>query len=272
MQRTLILGIGAQRAGSTWLFDYLARYPAVFGGPIKEFHFWDEYFVDGGARWRVRLESNLERREKSRGAAIRERATALKERLTIVTPEDYFAYFDRHAGSKSFVLDITPSYALMSRDNFRVIAGHAAKAGYTIKVVFVMRDPVDRHKSSVQFRAHQTGNGSPNVVRAFDNPKVVGRGRYDVTLEAVRSVFDKDDIAVGFFEHITRTPDVHLRALVESLGLSYIAPAPEQRTNASPAGVPLTDEEVRLGMATFAPVYAYVNREFPNDKPASWRA
>jgi hypothetical protein len=63
-----------------------------------------------------------------------------------------------------------------------------------------------------------------------------------------------------------------LRALIASLGLPYIAPASEQRKNASPAGAPLTDEELRLGMATYAPVYAYVNREFPSDKPASWRA
>jgi hypothetical protein len=265
MQRTLILGIGAQRAGSTWLFDYLARHPAVFGGPIKEFHFWDEYFRDGGATWRVRLESNLERRGKSRAAAIR-------ERLAIATPEDYFAYFDRHAGTKSFVLDITPSYALMSQDNFRTIAGHAAKAGYAIKVVFVMRDPIDRHKSSGQYRARKTGNVNVTFVRRLKRPVFLGRSRYDVTLEAVRSVFGKDDITVGFFEHITRTPDVHLRALIESLGLSYIAPVSEQRQNASPAGAPLTDEELRLGMAAFAPVYEYINREFPNDKPASWRA
>jgi hypothetical protein len=270
MKRTLILGIGAQRAGSTWLFDYLARHPAVFGGPIKEFHFWDEYFRDGGATWRAKIEPRVERNGKVRATAIRERIAALRERLAIVTPEDYFAYFDRQAGSNSFVLDITPSYALMSRGNFEAIAGHAAKAGYAIKVVFVMRDPVDRHKSSAQFRARKTGNA--NFFRRFDIPKVVGRGRYDVTLEAVRSVFDKNDIAVGFFEHITRTPDVHLRALIESLGLSYIAPVSEQRQNASPAGAPLTDEELRLGMAMFAPVYAYVNREFPNDKPASWRA
>ena len=44
------LGIGAQKAGTTWLGVYFARHPEVYFSPIKELHFFDA--MHGGSQGR----------------------------------------------------------------------------------------------------------------------------------------------------------------------------------------------------------------------------
>ena len=45
--RTMILGVGAQKAGTSWLFDYLAGDPAIFAPPLKEMHFFNAWLRPG---------------------------------------------------------------------------------------------------------------------------------------------------------------------------------------------------------------------------------
>ena len=39
--KTFLLGIGAQKAGTSWLYEYLARRDEIFMSPIKEMHVFD---------------------------------------------------------------------------------------------------------------------------------------------------------------------------------------------------------------------------------------
>ncbi|MBU0724526.1 MAG: sulfotransferase domain-containing protein [Alphaproteobacteria bacterium] len=41
------LGLGAQKAGSTWLYFMLRKHPGVFLPPVKELHFWDAHHGNG---------------------------------------------------------------------------------------------------------------------------------------------------------------------------------------------------------------------------------
>ncbi len=44
------LGIGAQKAGTTWLYENLKGHPEIFFPPEKEVHFWD-MFYERGVPW-----------------------------------------------------------------------------------------------------------------------------------------------------------------------------------------------------------------------------
>jgi len=44
------LGIGAQKAGTTWLYENLKQHPDLYFPPMKEVHFWD-LFYDKGLDW-----------------------------------------------------------------------------------------------------------------------------------------------------------------------------------------------------------------------------
>jgi hypothetical protein len=59
------LGIGAQKSGTTWLHDNLARHPQVWLPPVKEIHYFDRPDLSLGSR----LFGDAERLCKGRGAS-----------------------------------------------------------------------------------------------------------------------------------------------------------------------------------------------------------
>jgi hypothetical protein len=53
------LGIGAQKSGTTWLYENLRRHPAVRFPAGKEVHFWDQH-LHQGSEWWLGLFNNAE--------------------------------------------------------------------------------------------------------------------------------------------------------------------------------------------------------------------
>ena len=45
------LGIGAQKAGTTWIYQHLSRHPQICFPAGKEIHFWDHYRNNGVDWW-----------------------------------------------------------------------------------------------------------------------------------------------------------------------------------------------------------------------------
>lgn len=43
-KKIFILGIGAQKAGTTWLYQYIKNSPKANLGQLKEYHFWNMIF------------------------------------------------------------------------------------------------------------------------------------------------------------------------------------------------------------------------------------
>ena len=56
MTNTLLLCIGAQKAGTTWLADYLRDHPEVHLPPVKEVHFFDARFAP---KWCAKYEEEM---------------------------------------------------------------------------------------------------------------------------------------------------------------------------------------------------------------------
>ena len=61
---TLLLGIGAQKAGTSWLHAYLRGHPACSTGPMKELHYFDSLKTEGRLGRRLHAEALEKAREK----------------------------------------------------------------------------------------------------------------------------------------------------------------------------------------------------------------
>ena len=53
MPLPLFLCIGAQKAGTSWLFQQLTEHPALWLPTLKELHFFDHLFVPTNRRWTI---------------------------------------------------------------------------------------------------------------------------------------------------------------------------------------------------------------------------
>jgi len=145
----LLLGVGAQKAGTSWVYRYLSGHPACRPGPMKELHYFDT--VAGVGRVGRVLHSRKERAlaRKGSGAAKLEGVQRLKE-ICDAPDANHQSYVDLmtdglHPGQVA--LDITPSYAVLGADSFRQMAA----LGDT-RFLLLLREPVARLWSAVRMK------------------------------------------------------------------------------------------------------------------------
>jgi len=141
--------IGAQKAGTRWLFDQLAFHPDFWMPPIKELH-----YLNGSKRFQRFAEPLLEAAERNLRAANRRRAKRMERPLA---PEDidwlkariwlhkrpvdldlYARLFDLRGTRLSG--DICPPYAILPDDEAAAVRSRFPEA----RIVYLVRDPVDR--------------------------------------------------------------------------------------------------------------------------------
>ena len=129
--------------------------------------------------------------------------------------ENYFDYFD-HLISKSAVQitttgDITPIYAALPEEAFIEIKKGLEQRDFVIKVIFLLRDPIDRIQSMVRFNRKLTLAQNPNckLPNEIDQiesefPKLACEvcTRYEKTITVLEKVFDEENIFYGFYENL----------------------------------------------------------------------
>lgn len=144
----LLLGIGAQKAGTSWVYRYLAGHPSCRPGPMKELHYFDT--IAGVGKAGPAVQARKQRRLEARG--VTEQLAGVKRLRAICNAPDanHQSYVDLMCeGLKpgQVALDITPSYALLGDDSFRQMVA----LGDT-RFLFLMREPVARLWSAVRMK------------------------------------------------------------------------------------------------------------------------
>jgi hypothetical protein len=273
-----ILGVGAQRAGTSWLYIYLTSHPCVCMSEIKELHYfnalWSENHRSHAQKLFTselrRLESGVDRTGSRLPPEVAAQGVrAMTDRIAMFDGGDkaYLDYFRRRvAPHHTHFGEITPAYSLLPVESFRYIRSLFAN----IRVIFLMRDPVHRILSALHFHA---GPKKPKAEEAFfaalRDPMMVERTRYDMTISNLRAVFPPECLFFGFYE--TLFCDASVRLMCEFLGLPFKPGEYQQFIHAS-TGQPAspTPSQIGAGRAVFADTYAFCQREFGSALPASW--
>jgi hypothetical protein len=279
--KTAIIGVGAQKAGTSWLYAALARSPAVASSRIKEQHFFDAWLHPDrfGAfhGWFV----NRPRAELTRdaGAVVRtDLGRDLLDRVRAIHhPPGYLDHFARLTQPAHIrFLDITPSYALLSTESFAVMKRFLERAGLNVKVVFLMRDPVDRYHSALRMAARDEAaagrsfSAAANFEAHLQDPQFHDRSRYDRTVRNLEAVFAPEQIFYGFYE--TMFTAHSLKALTDFIGIPPVAADFARRRNVSPSDGALTDAQLARAYRAFQPVYAFCRERFADTCPRAWYA
>lgn len=236
-RKIFLLGVGCQKGGTTWLHDYLHSLPECDFGFAKEYHTFDARLLDA---YRPLHLQNLRRLDK----AIRKKqrrawlpAPGLSRRIMKLSrlvmfcdsPTLYAEYFDRLWSEDrriQLVGDITPEYSALERDHFREIRKLIEAKGFEIKVLLLMRDPVERcfaaARSAWEFKTR--GGRRPDLdlfdlLKAqYPSPGYEARTRYDRIITTLESEFAPHEIHYGFYE--TLFCQAEIQRLLGFLGLS----------------------------------------------------
>ena len=255
---TFLLGVGAQKAGTSWLHDQLNRRKDADFGFLKEYHVFDALELEHFSSFRPKNPTPLKWRTWRRARFMEQ-------------PERYFDYFTSRLKPPQIRLtgDITPSYAGLSAESYQRIQKAFAQRGVQTRAVFIMRDPVERFLSQQRMQLRKRGLLTPEheiehlnkaslKLLKRDSP----RNDYPATLDALKDGFAASHVFIGLYETLF-TADNH-RALCRCLNIAEQIPELNHRVNASQAttAVP-TEVLLRLGQH-FTPLVTAVQERCPD--------
>jgi hypothetical protein len=247
------VGIGAQKAGTTWLGHNLQLHPQIWMPGLKELHYFNERINDPrnpvsrlygkmtgksavSQRWRRQVRKRLRRQWKR--PSLEEFLWDL--RYYAGTPGDGW-YASLFAPGRGKVRgEITPAYSTLGLDSIARVHDLLPEA----KLIFMMRNPIERAWSQLVMRLDRAGKREigpsryRKLQRNFEREGYRARTDYLQTLENWSAFYPEEQIFVGFLEDVHFYPEKLLRGVYEFLGVdpSFRPQGVGKRVHARSAG------------------------------------
>jgi hypothetical protein len=228
------LGIGAQKAGTTWLGRNLQLHPEIWMPKIKELHYFNERIEDPknlvprlygkitgegtvNQRWRRQVKNRL--RQHCRYFFAEEFLWDLRYYAGAPSDEWYASLFEPGRGKVKG--EITPAYSTLGREDIARVHDLLPEA----KLIFMMRNPIERAWSQLVMRLDKAGKkdiGPTRLARLhrdFEREGYRARTDYLRTLENWGAFYPEEQIFVGFLEDIHFYPEELLGSVYRFLGV-----------------------------------------------------
>ncbi|HEY1613342.1 MAG TPA: sulfotransferase [Rhizomicrobium sp.] len=244
-EKTFVLGVGAQKAGTTWLHDYLSQRGDIHM-PRKEIHYFNKKYGPG----REPDEFDNSAFGQKRGGDF------------------YREFFRKRVPDEiNFFGEITPAYAIIGKRGFQEIKNLFSKS----RVIFIMRDPVQRFYSQIRmFRDKWKDVDHSDLDSFLDKRKFVERSQYEKTIRALESAFSREEIIYLFYETLFCSESIEF--LCHAIGVPYIPADLENVVNSGGARDQVAPSIHDRLLEKFEPTYRFCNEKFGSALPAQWHS
>lgn len=219
------LCIGAQKAGTSWLFMQLQSHPGVFLPPLKELHYFDHLFVPRNRKWTTwHIKTSVRRLQEScekRFGQIDEPYRIYLERLAnqdLFTDSWYREAFRRPAAKGRIKGDITPEYCTLPEEGVEFVQGNFGP----LKIIYILRDPLARALSQLRMNAQRRKPGPSTDAEWLElaqSPEITNRGDYASYIPRWRARFPEKDLLFLPFGKIRSDPERVMRDVEQTLGV-----------------------------------------------------
>lgn len=203
------LCVGAQKAGTSWLYGQLERHPDLWMPPLKELH----YLNSLSRTRRFHPPRCRDQRDSSFLNSMQDLSA-----LSYIDLDNYGRLFE-HKGSLVSG-DISPAYSTVSDE----IIQHVVNSFPNLKVIFLARDPVERAWSQLSMGI-RLGTISPfdatdadEVIRNLLNPGVLLRSHPSKIVARWRRYVRPDLFRIYFFDELEKNPAELRRSILLFLG------------------------------------------------------
>lgn len=269
-----VIGVGVQKAATTWLFDVLRSHRGVFLPPVKEVNFFNRRAFAKGMAWsgfgaQERIKT-LCRNYCVNAEEISERWFAYLGRL--MAYEDgqswYEGVFSAY-GKNRIKGDITPSYCLLPEREIR----NMLRINPDLKIIMILRDPVDRVRSQLDMIAKQAPAAVPFLDDIAFEPSVLGRSRYEAFVPLWAELVPPDRLLLAQSEGIAADPRGFAVRLARFLGVDpggFDARIVEARSHASDGSAAASPALIERLEETLAPSRRWLAEEAPRLSGPLW--
>ncbi len=215
------LGIGAQKAGTTWLWENLREHPQLWLPVVKELHWFDVQYppsmFPAGSRPYQHRTGVSRYRPLLRYPSLGNARWLWQFYHAVHSDDDYLALFDD--SPEQLAGEITPAYATLDAATVQRVHGLLAD---DCRIVLILREPIDRLWSGL--RMHCRKNGIDWRALSMDElnalaakPAHAVRSDYAYTLQNW-SVFG-DRLGVFFYEDLCAAPQIFLANVLQFLNV-----------------------------------------------------
>lgn len=220
----LLLCVGAQKAGTSWLAKMLTRHHSIEFSEYKEIHYFD-YLDNLNKQLPKRLIDSMskvlsiEKKELCKTLFPNEKQAI--EELGVLINHNW--YCNQFSHELKYCADFTPEYALLSDECWTDIKLTSKKQ----KVIFIMREPVGRTLSAVQY-FYQNRNIDidaiePEVLKTrVLTDLFISRSRYENTIKKIKKQFSSEDVLYLFYEDMMLNKQETLDKVTDFLLLEAI--------------------------------------------------
>jgi len=270
-ERTLAVGLGAMKAGTTWLSLYLRSLPEFLHSPVNELNFFNRLHEDPT---RVRDESyralQMETIILDKPLKLPrhwDKLRALAQQGRMATIDDYLAFFAERMGRQTHFGEISPAYSHLPAETLREIAAITKD----VRFLFIMRDPAKRAASHIRHLRRRRQAHVPIdtlVEEVGEGNNVWMRSDYGLTADALKAAGVLDRTRFLYSETLFRPQTI--RDLCAWLGLDYRKPDIDHRVNAG-RGEELSERQLQRLRERLDPLYRDLEaRGFKAEAPGWW--
>jgi hypothetical protein len=243
------IGIGAQKAGTTWLHRNLQDHPQIWM-PRKEVHYFDRKTNDRSnavtrifgrnstaKQWRKQVR-HWTKRHLITNPSLQELLWDFKFYMRRYNDDWYASIFEPDKGRVTG--EITPAYSALKPEK----VAHIHELMPDSKLIFMMRNPIERVWSQAVMSFDKVEKGSAKSVpqeelfRRLERDSARLLTNYQRTLETWSSYYPPEQIFVGFLEDVHFHPEDLLQSIFAFLGVdpSFRARSPQKKVHSRSVG------------------------------------
>ncbi len=220
----LLIGAGAMKAGTTWLYRQLQPHPAIHFTPVKELCYFS--YRNGIGKQLDYAERN-KKYQRALSRNMRKKAITWYERYAQPGELNNAWYCSLFKGipEEVYCADFSNLYAVLSEESLAQIADVAKQ----IRVVYTLRDPLERLWSQVKFHFKFIGNedgvgrmSDAAFQKMINTPRFWVHAEYFLNYQKLVNVFGKERVHLFYLEDFVAFPQSSLWNLEKFLDIPHV--------------------------------------------------
>lgn len=217
--------IGAQKAGTTWLYENLIKHPDVWMPPIKEIHYFNRVCLNESllGEWSTPHPHGIKRYAMAIKGFDYQMLRWLFRYYELGMEKDwYLSLFDEQYSHGRTRGDITPAYSTLDERGVRYASQVLDK---NLPVLFIMRNPVYRGWSAAKMLLRYKNKSADEVseeelLRLLDAPHIRLSGRYSETIALWKKYFN--NVHILSFDELCTSPELLLSKISRLLQIDDV--------------------------------------------------
>jgi hypothetical protein len=221
--------VGAQKTGTTWLHTQLKDHPQIGFSHVKEVHYFNTIH-NGSILLTTRKVEHIKKLIENNRYALEKYFSDLSGKrevdqgiTNLLAPVDDEWYTNLLKTNKKYSADFTPEYALLPQEGFQ----HFKKISRNQKIIFIMRDPIERAKSAIQYY-YKTHNRDINaetdeqIKEVAEKDFILKMSKYEYTIQALKNEFTSDNLLFLFYENMMNDKQKAITSVTDFLDVEDI--------------------------------------------------